>query len=86
MNNDLKELLKRLADRALIILSVLSILTSIYLLIHLEKKLAYGTVGAIVGIFLSAISARHVHKNRDRLIVGLSIATSFYFQYWALTS
>lgn len=85
MSNDKKQLLKFFSNQLLIVLSVLSILTSIYFLLHLEKKLAYGTIGAIFGIFLATISARYAEKTRDKIIVGLSIAVSFYAQFYVLT-
>lgn len=85
MSTDKKQLLKFFSNQLLIVLSVLSILTSIYFLLHIEKELAYGTIGAIVGILLATISARYAEKTRDKILVGLSIAASFYFQFSVLT-
>jgi len=73
-----------LSNNLLIILGVLSISCCIEIYRRAELGVAVGSIGAILGIFLSTVSARSADSLLDKTLVVLGLCVSFIPQYFAL--
>jgi len=84
MNKDLSQLAKFFSNQALGVLLILSVFACFEIYKRAELSLALGSIGAIVGIFICALSARVAKRNWDKALVIIGILVSFGFQFASL--
>lgn len=84
MEKDSEQVTKFLSTQFLIILGTLSLFCCIAIYLRTELSGGLGSIGAIVGIFLCAVSARNTKETKDRVLLVLSGLITFALQIYSL--
>lgn len=84
MNNDGEQLTKFFSNQALGVLIILAICSCFEIYKRADLSLAVGSIGAIIGIVICALSARAARNGWDKALVVAGIVVTVGFQLVSL--